>query len=175
MNITPDDRFYKTWIEDLGWVVDYAYAIPRITKKGYTGCKWKCGKKIKFNNKEDADLHYQEIKSQLEAEYALKQIALYRISKTHVTKTKTACPKCGKPADVFDFMLMMGTDIYPSCPIVCEHCAKNKDTWFDNTVGEYFYKDDSEFGKRDDEEYFYRDKYIITIDDLKKKGQTNEK
>ena len=167
IKIFPDDRFYKTWIEDKCWIVTYSFAIPRLTKKGYVGCKWQTERKFKSEEEKEAEENYQEFLQKLEKEYQEKRIAKYNISKSHITLVKINCPKCGKDADIFTFMLCMGGDDYPSCPIACKHCAEDKNNWWDNTVGIYYYKDDTEFAQpKDNEKSFYQDKYIITKEDL---------
>ncbi len=176
MVIDPENKFYKTWIEDKGWRVLYSFALPRITKKGNLGYRWQEDKKKLFATEKEAEYFYNITKKELEVRHLNKEIVVYRIYKHHITILKTICPKCGKDADILTFMMIIGTDMNPQCPIVCKNCA-NKDKYsIDNTVGVYYFKDNNEFLKKSEyEKEFYEDRIIITKEDYERKQKNNFK
>ena len=168
MEINQENKFYKTWVEDNGWQVGFSYAIPRLTKRGYVGCKWQKGVEYTYPNKDVARSYYEGNLSFLESRYQKKEIAQYHISIIHLTRLKTRCPKCGGDADILTFMICMGGGDAPSTSIVCEHCVAPGQHPMDNQVGVYFFKEPC-FEDDPDEKSFSQMKYIITVEDLKKK------
>jgi len=161
--IDQDNKFYKTWTEDLGWKVSYRFAIPILTKKGYVGCKWQKSIEQMLKIEIEAEVLYQNKLDELEQKYTNKEVAQYTISKLHLTKLHTTCSKCGGEADILTFIMMVGTEMYPQAPIVCPYCA-NGDI-IDNEVGTYYFKE-MKFERETEEREFSRLQYIIKKEDL---------
>ena len=164
--IDQENKFYKTWIKDLGWKIFYNFAIPRITKSNHVGCKWQKGEEKTFDKEPDAELFYQQILKQLEIDYQNKKIAQYLIRKNHFTTLHTHCPKCNEEADILTWIMIMGTEIYPQAPIVCKHCKSEGMNDIDNEVGIYYFKEMA-FEHEDKEKYFQQINYVIKLEDLK--------
>ncbi len=162
--IDQENKFYKTWVEDLGWKVSYRFAIPRLTKTGHVGCRWQKAIEQSVSTENEAENIYQDLLNKLEDEYIDKKIAQYTISNYHITTLHTACPKCGREADILTFIMICGTELYPQSPIVCSHCANGKNI-IDNEVGIYYFKE-MRFEKENNEKEFSRLSYIIKREDL---------
>lgn len=119
------------------WIVEASYRKPRKSKKGYVGSKLVREERKEFLPDYEANAIelFEKYKKKYEKLLETKEIIKGYIDCIPIIKYYVTCPKCGKNAEIIDFLMMFCSDEGESMIIACQHCHRGNDLWFHNKVG----------------------------------------
>jgi len=122
------------------WIVEASYRKPRKSKKGYVGSKYKIEDRKEFLPDYEANAIelFEQYKNKYEKLLETKEIIKGYVDCTPIIKYYVTCPKCGKDAEIINFLMMICSDDDESMNICCKHCATNPNDFMDwgfNKIG----------------------------------------